>query len=188
MRAPLHIALDIDGVLADFVGGLLPHLTAALGREVREEDITEYYIERSLRMTPEQWSDIWSRHEHRLYAEALPYAGVREGVAALASLGQLTIQTGRPERSQAATRAWIQTHLQMPFDVHFRSGTLKYTEADQVDYFIEDHAETIASAKSGRGIVIDRPWNRTGVPAHVQRVSTLVEAAAVIQADVRSLA
>ena len=188
MRDPLHIAIDIDGVLADFVGGLLPHLSAALGREVREEHITEDYIDRALSMTPQEWADVWSRHEHRLYAEALPYADVHEGLATLSTLGRLTIQTGRPDGAAAATREWIAMHFDMPFDIHFRSGMPKYTEADRVDYFIEDHLNTALAAERGRGILIDRPWNRTGAPAHIQRMSTLIEAAAAIEADVRSLA
>lgn len=185
MTRPLHIVLDIDGVLADFAGGMLPHLSAALGREVHEEHITEYYFERALGITPEVWAALWERHEHRLYAEALPYPGVEEGLRALSSLGRLSIQTGRPATSEAATRSWLAAHLPLPLDLAFRAGS-KYTAADAVDYFIEDNLADVLGATAGQALLMDRPWNQSGAPAGIRRVRSLLDAAAIIETDQRA--
>ena len=170
-------------MLADFTGGLLPHVSIALGREIRLEDITEYYFEHALGLAPELWDRLWREHEHRLYAEALPYPGVREGLAPLTEIGQLVIQTGRPDSAAAATRAWVATHLDLPVEIHFRSQRAKYTIEDRVDYFVEDHLPTLLSAAHGYGVLVDRPWNRAGAPEHPQRVQNLLEAARVIEGD-----
>jgi uncharacterized HAD superfamily protein len=162
---------------------MLPHLSIALGREVRVDEITEYYFDAALGLAPEVWNPIWEEHEHRLYAEALPYPGVREGLAALTEMGQLVIQTGRPDSAAAATRAWIATYLDVPIEIHFRSQRAKYTAEDRVDYFVEDHLPTLLSAAHGYGVLVDRPWNRAGAPEHTQRVSNLLEAARVIEGD-----
>ena len=154
-----------------------------LGRELRVEDITEYYIEHEFSLPPEIWTPLWEAHEHRLYAEALPYPGVSEGFAALADIGRLVIQTGRPDTSAEATRAWVATHLSVPIEIHFRSGRAKYTTEDGVDYFIEDHLPTLLTAAHGYGVLVDRPWNRRGAPVHTPRVTTLLEAARLIEDD-----
>ena len=60
-----HIVLDIDGVLADFTGGFLPHLSRALGRAVREEHITTYF-EDALRVPTDVWWPIWAEFQHRV--------------------------------------------------------------------------------------------------------------------------
>src|SRR5688500_14676407 len=110
---------------------MLPHIGIALGRELRVEEIIVDYFDAALGLAPDVWNPIWAQHEHRLYAEALPYPGVPEGLAALAELGQLVIQTGRPDSAAAATRAWVATHLDLPIEVHFRSGRAKYTVQDR---------------------------------------------------------
>lgn len=178
-----HIVLDIDGVLADFVGGLCPVVSDALGREVLEEHITEYYVTDALQIEPAIWAALWEAHEHRLYAESLPYPGIHEGLKALASLGRLSIHTGRPPQAEAATREWIVRHLDLPVDVRFLSGAAKYTSAHHVDYFVDDYLEDIVAASAGHGFIMDRPWNRTGAPATVRRVSSLLEVARHIEAD-----
>lgn len=179
-----HIALDIDGVLADFAGGFLPHLSRALGREVREEHITTYSFEEALRIPREVWAPIWDEFQHRVYHEALPYAGVVEGFEALRDLGRLTIQTARPDRAAEATIAWLERHLG-PVEVQFRRGLGKYRHADAVDWFIEDSLEEIARAEAGVPILIDRAWNRLGAPAGIARVRTLIEAARHIEVELR---
>lgn len=181
-----HIAIDIDGVLADYVGGLLPVVSVALGRELREEQITTYLFEHAFSITPEVWAALWAEHEHRLYAEALPYDGVREALLSLHSIARLTIQTGRPTSAHEATRTWFHTHFDLDLPLEFRPDRPKYAAEDGVDYFIDDHGETLARATStGRGFVVDRPWNRLGVPEHVVRVGSFAEAAGIIEAELR---
>ena len=93
------------------------------------------------------------------------------------------IQTGRPDSAAEATRAWVATHLGVPLEVHFRSQRAKYTVEDRVDYFIEDHLPTLLTAAHGYGVLLDRPWNRAGAPPHTPRVTTLIEAARVIEEE-----
>lgn len=187
MPRRLHIALDIDGVLADFTGGFLPHLSAALGREILEDHITEYSFETSLAIPPHIWTPLWATHQHRVYADAEPYAGVIEGFEALRALGDLTIQTARPSAAADETLAWVERHLGGAVEVHFRADTGKYRLADAVDYFIEDSLHEVLRAEAGRPVVVDRPWNRVGAPEGVIRVRTLIEAAERIEAEQRSV-
>ncbi len=179
-----HIALDIDGVLADFAGGFLPHLSRALGREVREEHITTYSFEEALHIPREVWAPIWDEFQHRVYREALPYAGVVDGFEALRDLGRLTIQTARPDGAAEATIAWVERHVGT-VEVQFRHGLGKYRHADAVDWFIEDSLDEVLRAEAGTPVLVDRPWNRLGAPDGIARVRTLLEAARHIEAHVR---
>jgi uncharacterized HAD superfamily protein len=181
----LHIALDVDGVLANFVDAFLPHVSEALGRPVSVEHITEYSIEKSLGMSPELWVGLWERLEDHMYDVAEPYAGISTGLAALGTLGRLSIQTGRPDKAEAATRSWLAKHVPQITEVSFRSTRPKFTFEDAVDYFIDDSLEVVLAAGSGTPILLDRPWNRRQAPAAVQRVKTLLEAASFIAADAR---
>ena len=94
-----HIALDIDGVLADFTGGFLPHLSRALGREVREEHITTYSFEEALRIRPDY------AEAHNGLGSALDEQGkFAEAIAHFASDAASTT-TGAPWAAAAAQRA-----------------------------------------------------------------------------------
>lgn len=180
-----HIVLDIDGVLADFAGGFLPHLSRALGRDVLEEHITVYSFEDALSVPRDVWLPVWELHQHRVYREALPYPGIAEGLEALRDLGQLTIQTARPEAAAEATIAWVERHVGS-IEVQFRAGSGKYRVADAVDYFVEDSLEEVLRAEAGVPVLIDRPWNRADAPAGIARVRSLLEAAQHIDAALRA--
>ncbi len=53
-----RVLLDVDGVLADFVGGYLGLLESTLGIVAKPEDITHFDIGASLRLTPDQASTM----------------------------------------------------------------------------------------------------------------------------------
>ena len=91
----IRVLLDVDGVLADFVGSVLPIASKLLGRDVSRYEITSYSLEESLGMTPEQvramcceidLASSWCRN-------LAPCPGAIEGYAELASIADVYIVT-----------------------------------------------------------------------------------------------
>lgn len=158
------IHTDVDGVLADFVGGLCIEL-GARGFRRAPDDVRHWELAKS-------FSDEELRAAHEIMASpgfchALEwYEGARDFLRALRGEGEVHAVTA-PFRSSSSWMheryGWLSSEVQGD-RVHFVSG--KYKHLLRGDVLVEDHPGTARAwcevNESGVAILIDRPWNRPG--------------------------
>ncbi len=160
----MHIHTDVDGVLADFIGGLCGELCAR-GVQKTPDNIKHWDLGLSL-------SESEMRHVHEImcapgFVHSLEwYEGAKDFVRELAREGDVHAVTA-PFRSSPS---WMHERLgwltsEIAGDrVHFVSG--KYKHLMRGDVLVEDHPKTAhdwcEANPSGIAVLIDRPWNRPG--------------------------
>lgn len=175
MRKPLRrIAVDLDGVLYEFVGAIRQYVAEQTGRPL---DSLPYatcwdFHEHDWGMSTEEFLTLWAQgvSEGRIFWDLAPDP---EGVAVLdaaRSAGhELVIVTHRAVRGvrlefiEEATRRWAAEH-RVPHDrlIVMQGDKAEVATAHGIDLAIDDaprhHAEYVAG-----GIEVwlfDQPWNR----------------------------
>lgn len=175
----LHIAVDVDGVLADMVGRLLERLSAA-GYCYAESEVKHFDFSRTFSPT------ALSIANHIMgepgFAASLDwYQGARVFLSILQDLGAVAIATAPYKGSPtwAADRVkWLSSRVH-PNDIISVPTPLKHLATQFADVLVEDRVETLEAWKKvrpdGLAILIDRPWNRVPAPYAV-RVTKYIDA------------
>lgn len=150
---PTLLNFDIDGVIADQVGGFNDYAEARTG-ERHEATYWTWYDQYPS-------GDVLFREFINSPAEILklePLPGAVEALMMLADAGFI-IQyvTHRPPVVRAATQDWLEMHA-IDFGPVYCVAD-KSTVAGEL--FVDDHAATVRDllAAGRRAVVFDRPWN-----------------------------
>jgi 5'(3')-deoxyribonucleotidase len=161
----LTLAIDIDGVVCDLIGGMRPH--AARYLDVPAATLAEPH---DYNFTDWGWSaDEYDQQltkaivEHDLLATLKPYEGAVEALHRLSRVHDLAYVTARAQRpgSELAeveqTTRWLNNHGLLPAPLHFT------TDKNSVswDVLIDDYPKNIeaATAAGRRVIIFERGWN-----------------------------
>lgn len=158
----MRILIDVDGVLADFVGGLCRELNA-MGYRRRPEDFRHWCLNRTL--PPGELGDADGVAKTWRFCLNLEwYEGAIAFVKALQSAGEVTAVTA----PYAGSTYWMHeradwlTPVISPRDVVFTYGERK--RDIRGDVLIEDHpgnaSAWLNANPEGFAILIDRPWNQ----------------------------
>ncbi len=157
--AGLKIGIDIDGVLANQIHGILPRIQARLGMSLRYEDVTDWRL-------PLGGSDIAKEIGLALEDEGYVmgmrvHDGAREIVDELYGEHRIVVMTARPPEARAWTSQWLQNHG-FTFDelvnVKEQNKSLYRTDV-LIDDYVGNIKEYLRNAK-GTAILVDQPWNR----------------------------
>lgn len=157
----MRIGVDIDGVLADHVRGVLPRIEAKYGLRLHYEDLCawRYPLGES-----DVLLEILEAMEDPEWVSALPtYEGVAQGLAGLRRLGRVSIVTARPEAAVEATLAWLEGN-RLTFDDFVRCENPDKS-AQAIDVLVDDYLLNVHEfllRGDGLGVLLDRPWNREG--------------------------
>jgi uncharacterized HAD superfamily protein len=173
------IYVDLDDVLSETIEPLIALLDEHFGRSVSLEQVRDFDLTRSFGLEPEELDELLQRaHEPEQLASFVPKPGAAQTLAAWTRRGHgVSIMTGRPPKTAAASRQWLRRHA-MP---HERFACVdKYGRPDlgtsqepclgldRLGDFgfvlaVEDSAAmALHLAEHCRVTValIDRPWNR----------------------------
>lgn len=162
------VLLDVDGVLCDFVGGVLDLCASELERTFQREQITRFDFAACLGLSAEEKRIATSPISHRAgWWSSLPILpGAQDGVARLMEIAEVYIVTS-PWNSCPTwlheREAWLRKHFDIP---HSRvlAGSAKHLVAG--DVFIDDKTETVAKweerwgGEDGRAVQWITPHNR----------------------------
>jgi 5'(3')-deoxyribonucleotidase len=164
------VAIDVDGVLADFVRHLCDAVKADHGHEVAPCDIRHWDLSKSMSERAHRAACMAMREPGFCY-EMPAYVGARACVEELRKVADVVALT-----SPLGSSTWIPERLAWLADVcGFRSADVvfcptKHKAAFAADVLVEDHAGIVADwadrHAQGAAVLIDRAWNRPGAAEH----------------------
>lgn len=155
----LIIGVDLDGVLADQIDGILPRIHETFGLTLRREDITHWRL-------PIDDSDIAQEIERALqnreYVLRMPlHEGARSMLRKLYRDNRLLLITARTPEGKKWTQQWLYNH-RLPYD-EFLNSKEERKSVHRTDILIDDYFGNIIEYlqnTEGVAILIDQPWNR----------------------------
>lgn len=184
--AGMLIQLDVDGCVADFVGGCLK-VMRGMGFHFTHDDITEW--DTSAVLHEEQRPEFWRRV--KLHGFCYDLAPIRGGVEAVTTLRGAGHEVRFLTAAMPGADNWREERLRW-IDHHIGGGHQSY--ADRVtfahdkhehpgDILVDDKPEHITAwLGTGRpAILIDQPYNR-GVALLAPRARDIRHAAEIILA------
>lgn len=202
MRPPSRIFLDVDGVLADWVGGvcnLFDLDQADLEAQWKADEWGIDSVLGNLGVTDvEMWAaidkagaDFWAS------LEPLPWAhSLYELCNTYAPTTILTSPSQHPS-SAAGKMAWLEDNLGPNFETPFRDfliGSVKHTVARPGVMLIDDRPSTIEAFRNagGEGLLFPRPWNPNREYAsdpmvYVDSIFGVYDDVARVQSELRGL-
>jgi 5'(3')-deoxyribonucleotidase len=152
----MRVLVDVDGVLADLVGELCHRLRGvgllAAPEDVRHYDFSKVWPQTHLALVYEWMASPGFANELQWYAGAPEFlAGLPGDIVALTHPYHRS-QTWAYDRTQ-----WLRGHVH-----HIVLTASKHLVGG--DVLVEDHLDNLNSwleaHPQGRGVLIDRPWNR----------------------------
>lgn len=155
----LLVGIDIDGVLANQIYGIIPRVLIRLGISLSYEDVVEWELPLG---ESDIASEIFLALEDKNYVLGMPvHDGAQEGVDKLFSMNKVMIITGRPPSTRQFTEQWLLNNG-FSYDelVHAKEGNKSSHRPDVlIDDFIGNIREYLENS-NGKAILIDQPWNR----------------------------
>lgn len=155
----LNIAVDIDGVLLDFIDGFIPVVHERLGVTISHQDIITHDLHLLLGIP---YNELWELVNITLATKVFPaIPGSQEGMKAI-SHHNISIVTSRPSEHEQRTRDNLKKYGFAFGDIHFRKYLNKFKERDGTDILIEDSlAEALVASEHIEHVVLFRqPWNQ----------------------------
>ncbi len=163
----MHIAVDLDDVCLDFVGGLRGALKKEYGVEIAEEDITDFNLRPFLDPILGQNWWTWMRERDWLWPNFPAVDGAIGSLETLRRQGHyLECVTSKPKWAEAATWKWM-GKWRPPFQrvtIVDTKSNIRKVDVTDAELLIDDKIENVQGfVDEGRyGVLFDRPHNRGG--------------------------
>lgn len=161
----LKIAIDIDGVVCDFITSFLRVLKEEHGLDMAREHIDTWELPVRLGLGPyEVLKMITKTHETGL---AKPMPNAIAGIRKLTESHAVAFLTARPTASKRATFAWLAKHGLGGINVIWvgtkpKCYLVNYYKFDvMIDDSLEELMPVLDTSSSCRLIVLDQPWNQS---------------------------
>jgi len=155
----LKIGIDVDGVLANQIEGLIPRIQKRHGILINYDQVTEWNlkigdssIDKEIELAMESRDYVISMRSH---------TGASEVINDLYEEHQIIIITSRPKETENWTKEWL-IKEKIPFDKieTTRSGRKSLYATDiLVDDYLGNVNEFLCETY-GHVILVDQPWNR----------------------------
>lgn len=144
----LRIALDVDGVLANFIAGALGVVEEVTGRRYAEADVTLWDYTKALNLSPTEGGAVKAAiGARRGFAESLePYPEALQGVRRLREWGDVFCVTSPWESNpwwRAEREAWCLQHFGIGA-VHHAHDKTGY----EADIFVDDKPAHVSAWKA----------------------------------------
>ncbi len=165
-----RVLLDVDGVLADFIGRVCATIYNLSGLERTPEQVTEFDFCRSLAL-PADVARLVKRHiseEPGWWSSLEPLPGAVEGVARLREVADVYIVTSPWNSCRTwlhEREAWLATHFGIP---HSRVIACSAKHLVAGDMLVDDKTETCAAWEHEQAHMWQKPDGTQGMTFAVQ--------------------
>ncbi len=153
------VGVDIDGVLANQIHGVLPRIKERWGVELTYEDVTHFRLPIADTDIAVEIVDAMTSPDYLL---GMPvHVGAHELLDWLAVRHEVKLITARPARALAATRKWLEINGLRYDELVPATEALKSQHG--ADVLIDDYTGNIREflqRSDGYAIVLSQPWNR----------------------------
>lgn len=162
----MKIGIDIDGVIADFVGSFLPRLQKYCKCKVK--NIVNFNFWENLNIDKIEFDKIWEKEviETNFYSDLKLVKGSLEALKILKKDNKLILISSREKQLARDTFNWLK-HYGIPFsrlELVEKDKKKKVAKMVKCDLVIEDNLD-IARMVEARGVPVllfDYPWNKIG--------------------------
>jgi 5'(3')-deoxyribonucleotidase len=168
------VGVDLDGVLADQVTGVLPRILDAYGIDLTYEDVTHWRL--PLGSTTDIAKEIVAAQEDRDYVLTMAvHPGAQEMLKSLRARYRIVVLTARAGDALEWSVEWLHAKG-LYFDEIAGSKEAKKS-LHGVDALVDDYlgnVEEFLTNATGPAVLVDQPWNRDGrdvLDAFPRRVS-----------------
>jgi uncharacterized HAD superfamily protein len=157
--AGLVVGVDVDGVLADQITGVLPQIRERYGATLKYDEITEW----RLPIGPTDIAkEIGLAHQDRKYVLGMrSHPGARKLLRFLYNNNRVLIVTARSVESSQWTRDWLNRRF-LWYD-GFETSTEARKSAHGTAVLIDDSLDNVVEFlenTAGVAVLVDQPWNR----------------------------
>lgn len=155
-----NIAVDVDGVLANQIEGILPIIEKDHGVKLTYDDITDWKL-------PINDTDIAvlivDEQNHKNYVINMPvHQGAETALNTLIKKHYISIATARAKSTDTWTKNWLSMN-KIPFDNYYNLKEGEKHNADiEFDILIDDYPGNIIKfleRADGKAILFTQPWN-----------------------------
>jgi 5'(3')-deoxyribonucleotidase len=163
----LKIALDCDGLLSDFISGVLRIVEELIGKRFEPADVTEFDFAKSLGLSAREARDVKKAIGSRcgFAASLTPYPKARQGVRRLRELGEVVCVTTPWDSNpwwRSERDSWLALHFGIDRVHHAIDKTIY-----EADVFVDDkvsHVRDWAAVWPNRTAVFWRTPHNTSEP------------------------
>ena len=174
-----RIYVDIDDVLSETIARLVELLEHMHDRRIDPSEVEHFDLSRSFGLDANELESFMERVHHDDIIESIaPTPGAADVLSQWQVAGdRVTLVTGRPPKTNAASRRWLETHDLSHEALHHldkwnRPGwnltglpAIRFDELSEFgfEFAVEDSLDTAVRLIEEFGIpvaLMDRPWNR----------------------------
>ena len=163
----LHIAIDMDDVIVDFVPTVLEAIRRDIGPNIALEDVTTWDMDAGALADVDfpgggtwmEWLERWPS----IWRYAPPMLGALEGLATLRAAGHtLEILTKKPAWAEYVVWGFLHDHSPPVQRATIVPSGARKERCSDADILIDDSPENVLCwADTCRSaLLFDRPWNR----------------------------
>ncbi|MFA5093330.1 MAG: hypothetical protein WC543_05260 [Candidatus Omnitrophota bacterium] len=179
----MKIGVDIDGVVADFVGSFLPELNKYCN--CSSEDIVNYDFEKNIKIniTDSQNKELWGIiNKNKLYSKLKLIKGCEIALSDIIKNNSIILISSRKKEIRGDTLAWLKKYkISFSKLKLFDSKKEKIKAMSKCDIVLEDDLEVARalSALDVQVLLFDYPWNRIG--SNIKRIKSWGQALKIIK-------
>lgn len=188
----MKLGVDIDGTIKQTQHAAVEVFNRVLGRNVRVEDVKEFYLDKAYGLTGREGARLWRKLEHEIYQLGKPFPHAAEILRQLVKEGhEVVFITARPgmQHITEVTQQWLTEHG-FPYDGHNlfmgAQDKGKVAKREKVELFFEDapaHLDRLV-AMGIPTIIMDAPYNRD-YPKDLPRMRDWMEGLQLIHRIIR---
>jgi uncharacterized HAD superfamily protein len=165
MNARRSVGVDLDGVLANQVVGVLPRVEEKYGVALTYDGIVDWQLPIvGVSLSSDIATEIVAAQTDRAYVLTMPlHQGAREMLNALRREFRIVVLTARSGDALEWSVEWLRLN-ELPFDELTGSKEAMKSEHG-VDALVDDYignVEEFLKNTTGPAVLVDQPWNQKG--------------------------